>query len=826
MIPRVFVEGADISDAVLFESLAIHEDSQSRIPTAEFTLLMYGAPARWDEDRWDQAVWSIDAKELDRVLIADQTTGKQRFGGRIRYFDFERVKPERVFVHCRCAGHASWLEHIVVPYEDFGATHSDGYILRFLIDKYAAGKLSSSGIVDILPAVPLGVVENQTLRQVFDWLADLSNGWWSVTPDAVVEYRRPDAAASPYRLTDDAPDGVTSFRFSLNSYSRDFARPVNHAVVIGGVLPSGASLKVEYSDPISIESYGQWSTTLLDRGVTDANEAMLRAKALVEANAYALENGELVTYADVFDAGDYVPIETADYGIDSSFVLYSCDIKQLNRTMTQYTFGFGPRRPDAERLLRVMERFMRAESGLGSMGGVSTPASGSITEDMLGEDFKLNADALYGSISGDDITVAAGTIAGTIGGESVIVDAGTIQGVITGNDVRVDTGTFQGLIISDQLANGIIDDLGKFAASTRPIPVYEAMPALPAPDLPAGAYFFNNANGHFYQVNPDGVTTTDKGTDPDALAGAMKLYSIGKMNVKSFIGLIAAAQIENITAGQIVGMITAPQIASVNASAITGSIGADQIGTVNAGAIQGQIVSTQIGSVNGTTILIGTVGDAQIGTVSGGKLIVGTVDSNKLNATAIQVGGGGSKPGKFTVHNTSGTEIGFIGVNGATEGGWFKTLGVGGATKDTPVIKADATGKVTIDGADFTITTASNGVLKMSTTAFDPTYSSVGLSVTDPSGMYKTLVVSKGIVGWNGTVNKLFSMNLDPGAAGCGELVLYNSGTITMILSGFDGKVSAAKYEVRGQGAAYNTDIPIPGGLTIRVKHGLVYGYN
>ena len=840
MIPRVSIDGSDVTGAVLHESLQIHEDSQSRVPTAEFTASIAAAPARWDEDRWDQAEWGIELAELGRVTIWDQTTGRKRFGGQLSYIDIERVRPGRLFAKCRCAGYAAWLEHIVIPYENYGNTHSDQYILKHAIDTYADGLLDSSGIQELLPAVPLGVVEQQTLRQLFDWIADLTNAWWGVDPDGVIEYRRPDAVLSPYRFTDNAPDGVTGFKYSLEAFSRDFARPINHAVVVGGVLPDGSALKVEYEDPISIGTFGRWTTTILDRSLIDGTEAILRAKAVVEANAYVLVNGSLVTCADEFRAGDFVHIETADYNIDSAFVLYSCDVKQLNRTVTQYTYGFGPRRPDAERLLRVLERFMRAESGLGSMDGVSTPASGSITEDMLSDGFKLNADALYGIITGDDVTVAAGTIAGAISGDDVTVDAGTIQGVITGDDVRVDTGTFQGLIISDQLANGIIDDLGKFADSTRPIPVYESMPALPHPDLPANAYFFNNANGHFYRVDAGGTTSTDQGTNPDALAGTMKLYSIGKINVQSFIGLIAAAQIGSVNAGTIIGAITAGQSITIDASVLQGTVTAGQDVTIDTSVLQGTITAggnvdieagtitgtfqgSQIANINANTITLGLLDtDNRISRISGSKLDVGTVNSDKLNATEIKVGGGGSKPGKFTVCNASGAEIGFIGVNGATEGGWFKTLGVGGTTKDTPSLKADATGKVTINDADFTVTNATYGTTKISQTAFDPNYSSIGVSVTDPANAYKTVQVSRGFVGYH-TSNQLFSLNVDPNNNACGELVLRQSGMIRMVLSGVDSKVSAEKYELRGGPALFTGQVPA--GRAINVTNGFITGY-
>jgi hypothetical protein len=303
----------------------------------------------------------------------------------------------------------------------------------------------------------------------------------------------------------------------------------------------------------------------------------------------------------------------------------------------------------------------------------------------------------------------------------------------------------------------------------------------------------------------------------------MKLYSIGKINVQSFIGLIAAAQIGSVNAGTIIGSITAEQGVTIDASVIQGEISGENV-TVDASIIEGTISGGNV-NIDATRVTLGVMQGTRVENVRGETINIGSVDSSRLNATEIRVGGGGSKPGKFTVFNSSGSEIGFIGVNGATEGGWFKTLGVGGTTKDTPVIKADALGKVTITNADFTISTASNGVVNISTTTFDPTYSSVGVGVTDQSGMYKTTTVSKGFVGYYGA-SQLYSLNVDPGAPTCGELVLRNNGTINLVLSGVDGACSASRYVVRGRGNGYNADVAIPGGLTLRIAHGLIIGYN
>jgi hypothetical protein len=81
------------------------------------------------------------------------------------------------------------------------------------------------------------------------------------------------------------------------------------------------------------------------------------------------------------------------------------------------------------------------------------------------------------------------------------------------------------------------------------------------------------------------------------------------------------------------------------------------------------------------------------------KIAAGVVDSSKLNATEIDVGGGGGKPGVFNVFNAAGTNIGFIGTSGGNDGAWFKTISIGGTNYSTGQLKADASGNVTLTGS-------------------------------------------------------------------------------------------------------------------------------
>jgi hypothetical protein len=97
-------------------------------------------------------------------------------------------------------------------------------------------------------------------------------------------------------------------------------------------------------------------------------------------------------------------------------------------------------------------------------------------------------------------------------------------------------------------------------------------------------------------------------------------------------------------------------------------------------------------------------GKFKVWAMNGSLIVTGSISSDKLNATEISVGGGGNKPGKFGVYNSQGNQIGFIGVEAGKEGGWFKTLRIGGANPNEAPFYADSAGNLSIRvgaGADY-----------------------------------------------------------------------------------------------------------------------------
>ena len=240
-------------------------------------------------------------------------------------------------------------------------------------------------------------------------------------------------------------------------------------------------------------------------------------------------------------------------------------------------------------------------------------------------------------------------------------------------------------------------------------------------------------------------------------------------------------------------------------------------------AIASNAISTpklQAGAVTANIIAAGAViaGKIAANAVAATEIAAGAVTSVKLDATQINVGGGGSKPGKFAVYNSSGSQVGFIGVDGSDEGGWFKTLSVGGTSYGTGVIKTNSSGQITID---FAAANNSNNKILISQTTYDTAYTTAGIRIqngTAPAaGSDTTWFISRGMVvygsgNYQGNYYAV-TVNRDPTSTGAGEVVVYGGTSTSYIrLSGSDGRCRADGGFAVGASAGVSTSIsPVTG---------------
>ena len=638
---RVYVNDTDYSDSVLVKSLEVSKDISAQMSTASVPFKIRGGSdvARYDTARYDQDRYAVDVRELYEIRIEEHGTGVRHFAGQISRVEFDRQSSEVTLLKCDCSDYTWILERTMVPSATFTG-QSDRAIIQSLISTYAPQITAlTANIAQIVPSIGYFEVKDKTLRQALEDLSALTGGEWRVDYSKNLIYFLPTAYPAPFGLSS-SPDNTATFGIDrFTKYTRDAIRIINRCTVLGGFLPGGTEIRIVYDDPVSIQQYGLYPTTIVDRDITLASDALLRAKALVDENAYPQEGISLKTLKDGLDIGQSLNVYHKGYQISGSYIIRSIRMHQVTRTKTEYEIDLGVRPPDTLRLLQQLEARTRS----GTQPAVAIPAPGSVTTDSVSSS-GLSASVLVGTISGTNVTVNAANVIGTLSGTNVVVDAGTIQGVITGTDVFVDVSTFQGAIVSSQVADNLIDRLSLLSDPLRWIPNLSADPTLPDANYPDGAFYRRTGDNQF-RKNSGGVWINV--TEADAVTGKMSFHSIGTIRAGSIIGLIAAGQIDNITASQITGLISATNIGSVNMSALVGTLTAANAGRIDIGVVQGNLdvsrvqnlgtiaISTFSGNLDASRVV--NLGTISINTFSG---TLNASKINTLNAGSITVSGG------------------------------------------------------------------------------------------------------------------------------------------------------------------------------------------
>lgn len=823
------IGGQDVTKNCLLDRTHLEYDSTRIITTAQITVLA-PAPqrvARYDTARYDQDRYGIDVHELMPVVILDGRDGVTKlFAGQI--YKIERVQTDSpglpLLNVCTLLDYAAWLDRAVclnTPALVFPCT--DQNIIQRLVNAYSPN-IDTSNVWALMNLQIYDYI-GKTCRQVLDDLAKFSNAEWRVDFDGKLFYNHvADAPAAPFNLST-APDNVSTFPVRIDSFARDFTNPVNNCIATGKIDPStGVAPSATYSDPTSVQQYGQYDFAIIDDQITNATDAQMRAQTTVLKYAFPIEQGTFTIWKDGLKLGQKVNISDTQLGIDGTYIIRSLALTWRDQSLVEYKASFGAAQPQLEAYLRLIDQLQRWRSQKAS-AGIPTPGSvgdaqiapGGLSASSINS---VNATTIQGQIAASQIgSVNAGVIQGQLtAGQIGAVNAATIQGqVVAGQIGSVSATTIQGVVVSSQLADGIIDTLSKYSAALTPIAYLSAAPTLPNKNNPPNSYYYLTSNGHFYQVNSAGSAAADAGTDPDALAGAMKFYNIGAINAKDITGLILAAQINSITAGQITGAIQAAQIAGVNASTIIGTVSASQIASVNATAIVGLIQAGQINSINANQIAT-TIQGSQITAINAATITIGLVGANQISSVnASQLNVGGVSAQTITVYDSGGTNvIGRIGqMTGGAYGEWSKVWGAGGTDYTTAIAYTDTGGNLYLKQANLTIT-GGGSTLTTGPATFDSTYSSLVLKNYDASA--ETDFVSRGLVFYAGG-SKIGSLVKSPGGSYL-ELEFTIGGGYTLI-NGSIGVRSDAGYRV-GSNIGKSGTFTTADSKTITVTGGII----
>jgi hypothetical protein len=603
----IILNGTDVTGSCLLSATRIAFDSTKRITTASITVMgaaLNAAATKYDSAHYDADHYSVSLRELYEVQILDGRDGTTKlFDGYIFAMTMAQSDTPsfELFYQCDLSDWAAWLDRAVCWDASYPLTlpNSDQGIITALLGNFCP-KITLASIAQIVPTIQSYDWATKTCRQVLDDMTTLSMGQWSVDFDGNLTYGLASAApAAPFGLST-SPDYETTFPVKVSNYKHDFTNPINHAYVRGGAdQTTGAAIIASYSDPVSIQQYGECAAGIVDTQIVTGWDAALKAKSMVLTYGYPIETGDFTVWGpDGLQLGMSVHIHEDHIGIDGDYTIIALTMQWEDQYQVRYEAQFGAAQPNLETVLRLLNQrtlWQTTNKLPAAPSAPGPPAAGSVTD----------ASIAPGGLSASSInSVNASTIQGLIVSSQIgSVNASTLIGQLTAGQIAsVNAGSIVGVLQAGQI--------GSVSASV-------IQGVLQASQI--GSVNATAIQGALVASQIQSVSAT-------SITGSISASQIGSVAATSITGALVANQIAAVNATAIQGAIVAGQIASVNASAVQGSLSASQIGGVNASTIQGSITAGQIGSVSATTIQ---------GVVVSSQLADGIVDTLSKYATAL-----------------------------------------------------------------------------------------------------------------------------------------------------------------------------------------------
>jgi hypothetical protein len=181
----------------------------------------------------------------------------------------------------------------------------------------------------------------------------------------------------------------------------------------------------------------------------------------------------------------------------------------------------------------------------------------------------------------------------------------------------------EGVIITQQLADGILNDLNKFAQDFRPITKVSSLPTLPNPGYPDKTIVLLTTTSTLYK-NSSGSWATVSASD-------------------TVTGKISDGDVLTISAGKLIGQVNAANVTSIRVDQLTGSLSVGQANSVNVQTLNGNwdcsrltnVSSLSIGSLSGNFDASRLTNLAAINITN----LTGNLDASRLtNLTTLSIG--------------------------------------------------------------------------------------------------------------------------------------------------------------------------------------------
>ena len=733
---RAALDGTDISYAVLIESLSIRQDSREAISTAELTLRDTAAmSARYDIARYDQDRYAsaIEIREWQQLAISDQDTGQLLFAGFVLSIGREQ-ESNRIRYKLAASDWGILFERTLVT-QTWPANTPDSTIVTDVL-AYVPGITAGTIVTQILN---LGALEakDQRIRDVLDQVCELTGSEWSVSYDGKLNYYRIGSVIAPFALSD-SPNGTTTVAYQIENYENDFSDAANRVLALGGLGDRARSARRRRTgEP------GAVRRTLrnrdrpqhhrrADRRVWARTEVAQRASpkptitaALYRAGLGARHDGR----RDVGRITAYRRVARAALACSSRSPRPTAQRAGGARAQSSnMPHVLGSRPPDLVYRLRRMQRPARPTGR--ARPRPSRRARSGATISLRAWRPCMSSVTSRRAPSGASIRPML--FSSTRSSQALPADGQRLDGGRADRRYRRPDPNVR-------LAPGSVTST--FCADGSVVTA----------KIPAGAI-----------------------TEPQIAASAVTANAIAANAVYA-----EAIQANAVTAIKIAAnAVIAGKIAAL--AVLAGNIAADAVtaGTIAAGAVQ-------VGDLAAGAVTAGTIA---ANAITADNIQAGVIDSTKLNTTEIKVGGGGSKPGKINVYDSSGTilvaQIGAL--DGGQYGGAFKVFAAAGTGYADAKIKCDTSGNLTITNASFTITASGYSIYTTPAT-FDSSYGS--LALVAEGGTDKASHVSRGMVIYasGATVGALVRSP----SGNWGELTLSSGGSPKMVISGQTGTVYA-----------------------------------
>lgn len=311
-----------------------------------------------------------------RRTVAGPTTlfGEPEFGGPL-FGEAPGVEGINMMrIECRDKNYLA--ESTVVDTTVVYSSQTDQAIILAVFAAYLPS-ISTTNVTSTATLTTFEVTEGESVRSVLQKLQEKTGAIYYIDAESQLHWFLPSARPAPFELGEE-PDLATIFPFERETfrYSMEWRNPANSVKVKGGVTTGGVRFAGAASDATSISAYGTLEVTIVDAQIKSNAEAAAKAAVVLAERKDPQIGGELVTYVDGLDVGDYLTLDASQtLNLSGQFTIRRISMRWLNPTTTRYAIEWGSYQPDLARTVRALYDLSRTSAAVQP----TTPAPETVT---------------------------------------------------------------------------------------------------------------------------------------------------------------------------------------------------------------------------------------------------------------------------------------------------------------------------------------------------------------------------------------------------------------------------------------------------------------